>query len=63
MQVMKFIIMQFSLWPVYLPFRSKYSQHSVPKNHQSMFLPQSDRPSLKPIQYDWQNYSFVYFKL
>jgi hypothetical protein len=26
-----------------------------------MFLPHSDRPSFAPIQYNWQNYSFVYF--
>jgi hypothetical protein len=26
-----------------------------------MFLPQSERPSFAPIQYNWQNYSFVYF--
>jgi hypothetical protein len=25
----KFIIMQFSPWSVFLPFRSKYPQHSV----------------------------------
>jgi hypothetical protein len=28
-----------------------------------MFLPQSERPSCAPIQYNWQNYSFVYFNL
>jgi hypothetical protein len=28
-----------------------------------MFLPQSERPSLRPIQHNWQNYSFVYFNL
>jgi hypothetical protein len=28
-----------------------------------MFLPQSERPSFAPIQYIWQNYSFVYFNL
>jgi hypothetical protein len=34
----KFIIMQFSPWSVFLPFRSKYPpQHSVLKNPQSMF--------------------------
>jgi hypothetical protein len=63
-QVMKLIIMQFSLWPIFLPFRSKYPpQLSVLKNPQSMFLPQSERPSFAPIQHKWQNYSFVYFNL
>jgi hypothetical protein len=37
-QAMKFIIMQFSPWAVFLPFRSKcLPQHSVLKNRQSMF--------------------------
>jgi hypothetical protein len=41
----KFIIMQFSPWSVFLPFKSKYlPQHSVLKNPQSVFLPQSERP-------------------
>jgi hypothetical protein len=45
-QAVKFIIMQFSLRSVFLPFRFKYHpQHSVLKNSQSMFLPQSERPS------------------
>jgi hypothetical protein len=26
-----------------------------------MFLPQNERPCLVPIQYNWQNHSFVYF--
>jgi hypothetical protein len=26
-----------------------------------VFLPRSERPSFAPIQYNWQNYSFVYF--
>jgi hypothetical protein len=26
-----------------------------------MFLPQSEGPSFAPIQYNWQNYCFVYF--
>jgi hypothetical protein len=61
---MKFIIMQFSLWSIFLPFRSKYPpQHSVLKNPQSVFLPQSVGPSFAPIQHNWQNYSFVYFNL
>jgi hypothetical protein len=47
---MKFIIMQFSPWSVFLASRSKYPpQHSVLKNPQSVFLPQSERPSFPPI--------------
>jgi len=29
----------------------------------SMFFPHSERPSFAPIQYNWQNYGFVYFNL
>jgi hypothetical protein len=29
----------------------------------SLYLPQSERPSFAPIQFNWQNYSFVYFNL
>jgi hypothetical protein len=48
----------------FLPFRSKYPpQHSVLKNPQSVFLPQSERPSFAPIHHNWQNYSFVYFNV
>jgi len=39
---MKFIIMQFSPSSVFLPFRSKYPEHSVLKNPQFMFLPQGE---------------------
>jgi hypothetical protein len=28
-----------------------------------MFLPQSERPSFSSTQYNWQNYSFIYFNL
>jgi hypothetical protein len=50
-QAMKFIIVQFYSWSIFLPFRSKYPpQHSVLKNPQSVFLPQSERPSFPPIQ-------------
>jgi hypothetical protein len=28
-----------------------------------VFLRQSERPSFAPIQHNWQNYSFVCFKL
>jgi hypothetical protein len=31
----KFIIMQFSPWSVFLPFRYKYPQHPVHRNPQS----------------------------
>jgi hypothetical protein len=57
---MKFNITKFSPWSIVLPFRSKYSQHSLVNNRQSMFLPQSVRTSFAPIQH-WQKYSFVYF--
>jgi hypothetical protein len=61
---MKFIIMQYSSWSFFLPFRFKYPpQHSVLRNPRSMFLPQSQRPSLEHIQYNCQNHSFVYFNL
>jgi hypothetical protein len=60
----KFIIIQFSSRSVFLPFWSKYRpQHSVLKDHQSMFLPQSERQSFAPIQHNGQNYSSVYFDL
>jgi hypothetical protein len=26
-----------------------------------VFVPQSGRPSFSVIQYNWQNYSFIYF--
>jgi hypothetical protein len=29
------------------------------KNPQSVFLPESERPSFAPIQHNWQNYNFV----
>jgi hypothetical protein len=50
-----FIIMQFSPWFIFLPFKSKYPQHSVLKNPHSVFLPQSERPSFAPIQHNRQN--------
>jgi len=53
---MKFFIMRFSPRSVFLPFRSKYPPHSVLRNPQSMFLPQSERSSFAPIQHKWQNY-------
>jgi hypothetical protein len=60
LQAMKFI-MQFSPRSVFLHFRSKYPQHCVLRNPQSVFLPQSERPSFAPIPHNWKNYSFVYF--
>jgi hypothetical protein len=55
-QAVKLIIIQFSPRSVFLTFRFKYlPQHSVLKNPQSMFLPQSKRPSFAPIQYNWKN--------
>jgi hypothetical protein len=63
-QAVKFIIVQFSPLSVFLSFRSEYpSQHSVLRNPQSMFLPQSERPSFAPIQHNRKNYSFVYINL
>jgi hypothetical protein len=53
-QAVKFIIMQFSPLSIFLSFISKYPpQHSVLKNHQSVVLPQSERPSFAPIQHNW----------
>jgi hypothetical protein len=61
-QAVKFIIMQFSPWSIFLPLRSKYPpQHCVFKNPQSVFLPQSERPGFALIQHNWKNYSLVYF--
>jgi hypothetical protein len=63
-RAVKYTIMQFSPRDVYSPFRSKYfPRHSFLKNTQSMYLPQSDRPSFAPIQHNWQNYRSVYFIL
>jgi hypothetical protein len=47
-----------SLLGPYIFLRTLFS-----KSPQSVFLPQSERPSLAPIQHKWQNYSFVYFKI
>jgi hypothetical protein len=46
--------MQFFPRSVFLPFRSKY-----PPQHSVLINPQSERPSFAPIQYNWQNYSFI----
>jgi hypothetical protein len=54
-QAMMFIIMQFALWSIFLPLRSKHPQF--------MFLPQSERPSFTSIQHNWQNHSSVHFDL
>jgi hypothetical protein len=62
LQVMKFLIMQFS--PTsrhFIALRSKYfPQHTLLKHPQSMFLPSRQRPSFTTIQNQRQNYSFVY---
>jgi hypothetical protein len=49
-QIIKFLIMYFSLLPCYLvPPRLKYSpQHPILKHPQPTFLPQYERPSFKP---------------
>jgi hypothetical protein len=58
------LIMQASPLSIFLPFRSKYPpQHTVLKNPRSVFLPQNERPSYAPIQYNWQSYCFVHFNL
>jgi hypothetical protein len=63
-QAVNLIIMQFSPRPVFFTFGSKYPpQHSFLKNPQSVFLSESERPSFRPIQHNWQNYRFVYFNL
>jgi hypothetical protein len=44
------IIMQCFTQSIFLPFRSKYPpQHSVLKKNQSIFLPQSERPSFTQV--------------
>jgi hypothetical protein len=53
-QVMKFIITQFSPRSFFILSRSKYlRQHYVLKDPQSVFLPESERPSFEPIQHNW----------
>jgi hypothetical protein len=59
----KFIIMKFSPWSFFLPFKSEYPQHSVLRIPQSVFIPESERPNFATIKYNWQNHSFVYFNL
>jgi len=57
---MKFIIMQFSPRSVFIRFRTRYPpQRFVLRSSQSVFLPQSERPSFAPIQYKWH----VFFPL
>jgi hypothetical protein len=63
-QVMNFIIMQFSSRSVFITFRSKYlSQHSFLKISESVFLPKIKRPSSAVMLHKLQNYNFVYFNL
>ena len=59
--IIKLLIIWFSLLPCYIfPLRPKYSpQHPILKHPQSMFLPQCEWPSLRPIQNNRQNYSSV----
>jgi len=58
-QIIKFIVMQFSLLPCYLvPLRPKYSpRHLILKHPQTTFLPQYQRPSSTPIQNNRQHCS------
>ena len=54
-----YIIFSAPLFPVTL--RPKYlSKHCTLEHPQPMFLPQHKRPSLTPIQNNWQNYSSAY---
>jgi hypothetical protein len=64
-QIIKLLIMYFSLLPCHLvPPRPKYSpQHPILKQPQSTFLPQCARPSFTPIQNNRQNYSSVNLNL
>jgi hypothetical protein len=64
-QIIKFLIMKFSLLPYYLdPLRHKYSpQYPILKRPQPTFLPQCQRPSFIPIQNNRQNYISVYLNL
>lgn len=46
----------------FIYLRSKYSPtHTVLEQHQSLFLPKFERPSLTPTQKKWHSYSFPYF--
>jgi len=62
-QVMKRLIMQFPSPLCHLiPLRPKYlPQHSITKHPWPIVRLQFERPSLKPIQNNSQNYSSVYF--
>jgi hypothetical protein len=58
LQAVKFIIMQFSPWSIFLPFRSKYPpQHSVLKKP-SGCVP----PSKCEYKYDYQNLCKITFQ-
>ena len=55
-EIIKLLIMLFSLLPYYLvPLGPKYSQHPILKHPQPTFLPQCERPSFTPIQNDRLN--------
>jgi hypothetical protein len=60
-QLMKLLIMQFSLTSChFIPLWSKYSsQRTVLKHPQCVFLPYFQRPSFTPVQNHRENYSFV----
>jgi len=64
-QIIKLLIMYFSLLPCYLiPLRPKYSpKHPVFTHPQSTCLSQCKRPSFTPIQNNRQNYISVYLNL
>ena len=61
-QIIKFLIMQFSPLPCYfVPLRPKYSPlHPTLKHPQPMFLRYCERPSFTPIQNNTRNYNSVY---
>ena len=64
-QIIKILILQFSLLPCYLvPLRPKYSpRHPILKHSQPTFFPQCEWPSFTPIKNNRQNYSSVYLNL
>jgi len=43
------------------PFQVQISSSTLRSQKPSVCVPQSERPSFAPIQYNQQNYSFVYF--
>jgi hypothetical protein len=61
-QIIKLLIMQFSLLPCHLvPLRPKFSPlHLSLKHPQPTFLPQFERQSSTPMQNNRQNYNYVH---